>query len=92
MRKLPLTRICWLALRASTVLALAVAPYHVTFNSAGAAKIGAASAQAQEDGGSGGSAGGGDTGGSTGGGGDDGAGGAGGEDGAGGGTGGDDGA
>jgi hypothetical protein len=48
MRKLPLTRLCWLALRASTALVLTVAPYHVTFD--GAAKIKPAAAHAESAG------------------------------------------
>nr|WP_189502209.1 hypothetical protein [Mesorhizobium sp. M00.F.Ca.ET.216.01.1.1] len=78
-----LTRICWLALRASTALALTIAPCHVAFD--GAAKIAAASAYADDgsstgggEGGGDGAGSGGDTGGGGGGGGDTGGGGGGG--------------
>jgi hypothetical protein len=88
MRKLPLTRLCWLALRASAALALTIAPYHITFDGAGVAKVVSASAYAESEGGGG--EGGGGSGGGDGGhsgeghdGGDDGAGHDGGDDGAG---------
>jgi hypothetical protein len=52
MRKLPLTRLCWLALRASAALMLTVAPYHLTFD--GVAKLVPAAAHAESEGGDGG--------------------------------------
>ncbi|WP_292449694.1 hypothetical protein [Mesorhizobium sp.] len=77
-----LIRICWLALRASTALALTIAPCHVAFD--GAAKIAAARAYADDGGSTGGGEGGGDgagSGGDAGGGGETGGGGGGGSDG-----------
>lgn len=57
-----MTRIVWFVTRVSTALALAAAPYHVTIDGKGAARIVFAAAHA-EDGGSGGGGSGGDGGG-----------------------------
>ena len=56
MQKSTLNRVCLLALRASTVLALVAAPYHLSFTSGG--KVVPAAAHAKSEGGGGGNGGG----------------------------------